>query len=88
MQRTRTGCSEEEPLTLTIKDVAAHIRVSRVATIRDMIARGELPAADFRLGGRPRWIRSRLIAWLENISEAEQGEGSLDESSEEARDAS
>lgn len=61
-----------EPLTLTIKDVATHLRVSRVATVRDMIGRGELPSPDFRVGGRPRWVRSHLIAWLDCLSQGGQ----------------
>lgn len=75
MQRTRTQAPEGDPITLSLQDVAKHIRVSRVATVRDMIKRGELPKPDFRVGGRPRWIRARFIDALEERARATKSQG-------------
>lgn len=66
-----------DPITLSIQDVAAHLRLKADQTVRDLVARGELPPHDFRLSGRPRWLRSKFLEALESkSSESRPSQGS------------
>lgn len=71
MQRANSGVLAGDPLTLTIQDVALHLRVKGHQTVRDMIRRGECPPPDFTTGGRPRWIRRNFAEGLQAIADAE-----------------
>ncbi|MEL6430007.1 MAG: hypothetical protein AAFU73_05260 [Planctomycetota bacterium] len=45
-----------------------HVR-SRSGLFR-MIQRGDCPQPDFRIGNKPRWVRSRFERWLEQRADA------------------